>query len=304
LDAARAALAEARWTDQQIESAGLVVGTSKGAIVDWINSGQCGAGVGDVAFQVAGELGLNEGPRITVSTACASGLLALIRGALMIKSGEASRVLVVAAEASVHELFLSSFRRLGVLAKTPDGCRPFDQTRNGFLMSEAGAAICLESAGDGDGDQLLIEKMAMGGDATHLISGDEQARTLRALLDDVIDGRPVDLVHAHGTGTVQNDAIELGAIEDCVAAVRHTRPALYSHKGALGHSLGAAGLISAVINRMCHQRQEIPPGLGRSFMAMRHVQMSHCAAKRTVRRSIAIAAGFGGAMGVMSFVSG
>src|SRR3954464_875948 len=108
------------------------------------------------------------GPRLTVSAACASGLLALIRGALMIKSGEAKRVLVVGAEASVHELFIGSFRRLGVLAKAGEGCRPFDEGRSGFLMSEAGAAVCLES-GDGGAGEVLIEKMAMGGDATHLI---------------------------------------------------------------------------------------------------------------------------------------
>src|SRR6267142_4563636 len=159
LDAAREAVGEAGWSDEQIKSAGLVVGTSKGMIVDWIESGSCGAGVGDVAFEVARELGIGFAPRLTASAACASGLLALIRGVLMIKAGEAKRVLVVAAEASVHDLFLARFRRLGVLAKAGEGCRPFDEGRSGFLLSEAGAAVCLESLSDGNGDHVLIENM-------------------------------------------------------------------------------------------------------------------------------------------------
>jgi len=303
LDAAREAAGEAGWNDEEIRSAGLVVGTSKGAIVDWIENGSCGAGVGDVAFEVARELGIGFGPRLTISAACASGLLALIRGALMIKAGEAKRVLVVAAEASVHDLFIASFRRLGVLAKAGEGCRPFDQARTGFLMSEAGAAVCLESASDGGGDDVLIENMAMGADATHLIGGDERASTLRALLEDVLDGRPVDLIHAHGTGTVQNDAMELSAVEDSVATFGGMRPALYSHKGALGHSLGAAGLVSVVINRMCHTKGVVPPGIGQRSMSMSRVEMSQRAQNRAVQRSLAIAAGFGGAMGVVSLVT-
>jgi 3-oxoacyl-[acyl-carrier-protein] synthase II len=294
---------EAGWSEEQVKSAGLVVGTSKGTIVDWIESGSCGAGVGDLEFEVARELRIGFGPRLTISAACASGLMALIRGVLMIKAGEAKRVLVVAAEASIHDLFVASFRRLGVLAKAEKGCRPFDEGRSGFLMSEAGAAVCLESASDGDGDDVLIENMAMGADATHLIGGDERARTLRALLEDVLDGRPADLVHAHGTGTVQNDAMELSAVEDCVAPLGGMRPALYSHKGALGHSLGAAGLVSVVINRMCHSKGLVPPGIGERSMPMSGVEMSQRAQKRGVQRSLAIAAGFGGAIGVVSLVT-
>jgi 3-oxoacyl-[acyl-carrier-protein] synthase II len=235
-----------------------------------------------------------------VSAACASGLLALIRGALMIKDGEAKRVLVVAAEASVHDLFIGSFRRLGVLPGMGEVCRPFDESRGGFLMSEAGAAVCLEGSSDGSSGDLLIEKMAMGGDATHLISGDEQGRTLGALIADALDGRGVDLIHAHGTGTVANDAMELTAIEDCVAAVGGIRPAMYSHKGALGHSLGAAGLVAVVINRMIHQKGMVPPVLGENLMASKAVELSQRAVRRRTKRSVAIAAGFGGAMGVVS----
>src|SRR5439155_24405540 len=85
-------------------------------------------------------------------------------------------------------------------------------------------------------------------------------------------------------------------------AVEGMRPALYSHKGALGHSLGAAGLVSVVINRMCHEKNLLPPMLGENLMAAKNVELSESSLKRRVRRSIAIAAGFGGAMGVVSLL--
>jgi 3-oxoacyl-[acyl-carrier-protein] synthase II len=303
IDAAREAIADAAWSQDELHSAALVIGTSKGPIVDWINNRCCGSGVADLAKQLADELGLHTGPRLTLSAACASGLHALIRGALLIKSREAGRVLVVAAEASFHDLFLSSFRRLGVLAKPGHPCRPFDQSRTGFLMSEAGAAVCLEAVEGETSGSTLIEKMAIGGDASHLITSDEHTRTLRRLLDEVIDCQPVDLVHAHGTGTIQNDELELRAIEEALTALGGPRPALYSHKAALGHSLGAAGLISVVINRICHETATVPPGLAEMPIEMRGVTMTRSPHNRNLYRSVAIAAGFGGAVGAVSLLS-
>src|SRR5207249_1494304 len=180
------------------------------------------AGLADVAAAIGSGAG---GPRLTVSGACASGLLALIRGAMMIRAREARRVLVVAAEASVHPLFIGSFTRLGVVPAPGVGCRPFDEARDGFLMSEAAAAICLEAQDEygatGHGADHLrpvaIERFAMGGDAAHLTAADPQGRVLRSLLRRVVGHEPVDLVHAHGTGTVHNDPIELAAIESTFA---------------------------------------------------------------------------------------
>ncbi len=82
-----------------------------------------GWGLSEIASQIAGDLGMT-GPRLTICAACASGLHALIRGAMLIRSGEARRVLVIAAEASIHPLFLASFARLGVLPKPGGGMPP------------------------------------------------------------------------------------------------------------------------------------------------------------------------------------
>ena len=157
------ALAESGWS--RGDEFATVVGTSKGSVESWLtplqhsagspcetggleNFGMLPAAFPDVAglADIAAELRVGVGPRLTVSAACASGLLALIRGVMMIRAGEARRVLVVAAEASVHPLFLGCFKRLGVLPGGGIGCRPFDEAREGFLMSEAAAAVCLDAA--------------------------------------------------------------------------------------------------------------------------------------------------------------
>jgi 3-oxoacyl-[acyl-carrier-protein] synthase II len=310
--AAREAIAEAGWSAGESRDAALVVGTSKGPIEAWIPSR---VGTANQLLQMVGDahptclLGLSEiaaslnfigGPRLTISTACASGLHALIRGAMLLSEGH-SRVLVVGAESSLHPLFLSSFKRLGVIAPPEIGCRPFDLDRAGFLVSEAAAAVCLEKKAGG----MQVERFVMGGDATHLTGGDPQGRTLRRLLASVIDNRPVDLVHAHATGTRANDAVELPAIEYSISVLSPQSSALiYSHKGALGHSLGAAGLISVVLNCMAHQHGIIPPNVRTTRpMPMERVKLSREITKLQVRRSIAVASGFGGAGAAVALAS-
>jgi 3-oxoacyl-[acyl-carrier-protein] synthase II len=284
--------------------AALVVGTSKGSVEDWLDGSVSTDGLADIARDVADALQL-RGPRLTVSAACASGLHALARGALMISSGEARQVLVVAAEASVHPLFLGSFQRLGVLAKPGEGCRPFDRNRSGFYMSDAAAAVLLEASDDGDDapGAIHVDRFALGGDATHLTGGDPQLRTLRHLLAKVVDGRPLDLVHAHGTGTPANDDAELAAIESALDGAS-PRPALYSHKGALGHSLGAAGLLSVAINCQAHASGTVPSNIQtRDPIPATRVTLARDVVRRSIRRSVAIAAGFGGATAVVSLAS-
>lgn len=306
--AAREALgSKANWSNDQ-ETA-LVVGTSKGPVEDWLKppsrlsdlKGPVDFGLAGLATGLAHNLGL-IGPRLTVSAACASGLHALIRGTMLIGSGEARRVLVVASEASIHPLFLASFARLGVLPAAGAGCRPFDRERDGFLMSEAAAAVCLEAA-DGAGEFVAIERFALGADASHLTSSDPDAIALGRILNCLVADRPVDLIHAQGTGTVMNDAVELATIER-VFRNGPGQSSLYSHKGALGHSLGAAGLVSVVINVMCHQKGIVPPNVRTTRpIPMENVILKQSCTMRQVRRSVAIAAGFGGPIAGISLVN-
>jgi 3-oxoacyl-[acyl-carrier-protein] synthase II len=303
--AAAEAVQQAGWGNEELESpsTALIVATSKGPVEAWLEGDVQLAGLAAVASGVAAGLGLGMGPRLTVSAACSSGLQAVIRAAMMMSAGDARRVLVVGAEASVHPLFVGSFGRLGVLPPAGYGCRPFDRERKGFLMSDAAAAVCLEMR---DGPAVArVENFAMGADATHLTGSDPSGAVLRRLLQRVIgDGAHVDVIHAHGTGTVANDAIELNAIESVFAGVEN-RPSLYSHKGAIGHSLGAAGLVSIVINCLMHREGVVPPN-ARLLQPLptRRVALEAVALRRAVSRSVALAAGFGGPVAGISLVSG
>lgn len=342
LRAARQAIHHAGWSadDLSSESTALLIGTSKGPIENWIispsfrsdnllSAGRVhGFGLSEIAATLADQLGLGLGPRLTVSAACASGLHVLIRAALMLQSGQVRRAIVVASESSLHPLFIGSFQRLGVLPRAGVGCRPFDRDREGFLMSEAAAAVCLEAGEaasltaqatlitNNDSTDPLpasqsmnrvlakIERFALGGDATHLTAGDPGSATLRNLLRRVVDHRPVDLIHAHGTATVINDPLELAAIESVVSGIEMPAPAIYSHKGALGHSLGAAGLVSVVLNCLAHMKAIVPPNVQTlNPLPTRNVSLAREAQRRSIRRSVAIAAGFGGPMAVVSLVS-
>lgn len=216
---------------------------------------------------------------------------------MLIQSGQFDRVLVVAAEASVCPLFLASFARLGVVPPPGAGCRPFDRSRCGFLMSEASAAVLLESAGCGLG--VAVDHFAVGADATHLTGMDHDALALRRVLRRAIADGPLDLIHAHGTGTEMNDAIELAVLDELTPP--GVRPAVYSHKGALGHSLGAAGLVSVVINVICHRSGIIPPNVRTTDpLPVQRLAIRAASSRRQINRSLAIAAGFGGAIAAVS----
>jgi 3-oxoacyl-[acyl-carrier-protein] synthase II len=313
IEAAAEAMLDAGWRDasDHIDTA-IIVGTSKGPVENWLTTpppsiaksdnqkvpaGRSNFGLAGMAKDLADHIGLTSGPRLTLSAACASGLHALIRGCMMIQTGETRRVLVVAAEASVHPLFIASFNRLGVLPPAGVPCRPFDLNRQGFLMSDAAAAVCLEASNK---PGVCVDRYTLGGDATHLTGSKSDGAVLAHLLRQVMP-RDVDLIHAHGTGTVLNDATELTALEaQCVETIPH----LYSHKGSLGHSLGASGLVSVVINRECHRAGTVPGNANTAAPCPRSkLEISGAAAERNVCRSIAIASGFGGPTAVIGFRS-
>ena len=174
-------------------------------------------------------------------------------------------------------------------------------------MSEAAAAICLEAAENDRGDRAIakIDRFALYGDATHMTGGDPEGRTLRRALHEVGNRRPVDLIHAHGTGTEINDPLELAAFEaECAGDDDDHRPIVFSHKGALGHSLGAAGLISAALNCLMHARGVVPPNARtQNPLPTSRLILSQQSIERPIRRSIAVASGFGGATAAVSFVS-
>jgi 3-oxoacyl-[acyl-carrier-protein] synthase II len=189
-------------------------------------------------------------PGFTVSAACASGSIALGRAAQLVATGAPSSVLVVAFDV-VSEFVFSGFSALQALS--PGACMPFDRARSGLTLGEGAAALLLASPerARAEGREPIGEVLgwAATNDAVHITAPARDSRGLiqaikAALARAGIEPGDVGGVSAHGTGTIYNDLMELNAFR----AVFGERPVpVYGVKGALGHTLGAAGAIETVV---------------------------------------------------------
>ncbi len=231
---------------------------------------QVALGVGAMGAILRERLGLEGG--VTSVAACASGMHALHRAAQTLWRGECRRALVVAADASRQPLFEASFARLGVLAPADARgvrrCEPFGKEGAGFFLSEGAVAVVLENADfksqisnfkfqnaeqepRNEGRPLAyLEETWIGGDSTGMVAMDEGTVTLRRGLAACMPagGEGLAFVHAHATGT-KHDAFEREAIR----AVCGAEVEVFSHKKWLGHTLGAAGLVSVALSALCHR---------------------------------------------------
>ncbi|MGZ6214033.1 MAG: beta-ketoacyl-ACP synthase II, partial [Candidatus Limnocylindria bacterium] len=209
------------------------------------------------ACQISIQNGLH-GPVIASVAACASGVQALIDAQRLIEHGDVEVVLAGGTESAILPVAFAALANMGALSKRNDdpagASRPFDANRDGFVFGEGAAVLTVESAeyAERRGARILAEVAggAMTGDAFHISapdpSGEGAARAMtRALRDAGVAPDEVDYVAAHGTSTPLNDATETKAIH--AAFGEHAgHLAVSSNKSMVGHTLGAAGAISAV----------------------------------------------------------
>ena len=201
-------------------------------------------------------------PCQVIANACASGTNAIGHAFDCIRSGRYERVLSGGYDA-LSELVFVGFDSLQ--ASTPERCRPFDRERTGLVLGEGAAILLLENldSAQARGAKILAEIIGYGisTDNYHLTqpnpsgSGPRQAME-GALQSAGIAARAIDYINAHGTATPFNDAAEGKAIAELFGAV-----AVSSTKGMMGHSLGAAGAIEAVISLLALQNQLLPPNI-------------------------------------------
>jgi 3-oxoacyl-[acyl-carrier-protein] synthase II len=204
-------------------------------------------------------------PGLLISAACASGSVALAQAASLIRRGARRRVLVVAADA-VTEFVHSGFSSLQAL--DPAGAHPFDCTRAGLCLGDAAGWILVTDAAlaaeHGLSSQCDIAGWGQGNDMNHMTGpsrdGSGLARAIRqALASAGVAAAEIASISAHGTGTAYNDAMEIKGFR---AVFGETVPPLYGIKGGLGHTLGAAGLVEALVACRSLQEQAIPPTVG------------------------------------------
>lgn len=214
----------------------------------------------DLADIIGKRLGLT-GAKVMLSAACASGTLAIINAAQRLVLSEAECVLVVGIDL-LSCFVLSGFARLQALAL--ENCRPFDKNRNGLSLGEGAGYLLLATpeAAARNSWPLIAQVKAWGAacDAGHITAPCREASGLLTTLTAGTKQKQfqVGAVNAHGTGTKFNDAMELTAF----SAFWEKPPAFHSIKGAIGHCLGAAGVIEAAVALKSLESGVIPPTVG------------------------------------------
>src|SRR2546423_619532 len=194
-----------------------------------------------------------------IANACASGTNAIGHAFNCVRSGRYQRVLTGGYDA-ISELVFVGFDSLQ--ASTPDRCRPFDAERSGLVLGEGAAILALENleAAQARGANILAEVIGYGisTDNFHLTQPDPSGSGPRAAMEDALLSAglvpdEIDYINAHGTATPFNDASEGKAIAELFVGVP-----VSSTKGMMGHSLGAAGAIEAVIGLLALQPPLLP----------------------------------------------
>src|SRR5436190_3440307 len=201
-------------------------------------------------------------PCQVIANACASGTNAIGHAFECVRSGRYQRVLAGGYDA-ISELVFTGFDSLQ--ASTPEKCRPFDRQRTGMVLGEGAAVLALENLASARqrGAPVLAEIIGYGisTDNFHITQPDPtgigaQQAMQQSLESARVSAKEVDYINAHGTATLFNDAAEGKAISALFNGVP-----VSSTKGMMGHSLGAAGAIEAVICLLALQHQFLPPNI-------------------------------------------
>ncbi|MDO4734772.1 MAG: beta-ketoacyl-[acyl-carrier-protein] synthase family protein [Lachnospiraceae bacterium] len=202
----------------------------------------------------AAQLSINygiQGPDMTVSTACSSGGDALTLATLMIRSGMADAMIVMAGEAATTATLVQSLTKTGALSKTGESL-PFDKNRNGFVLGEGGGCIVIEKeeCAKARGAKILAKLLGVANntDAYNTVSpnpeGTGAAACMRLALDDAgISPAEVGYINAHGTATHAGDIAETKAIDEVFGK---GNVFVSSTKGSTGHMMGAGGIVELI----------------------------------------------------------
>lgn len=256
-----------------------------------------------------------RGPVIASVAACASGVQALIDAQRLIEHGDVEAVLAGGTESAILPVAFAALANMGALSKRNDdpagASRPFDAERDGFVFGEGAAVLLVESAEHAErrGARIIAEVAggAMTGDAFHISApdptGEGAARAMvKALRDAGVTPEEVDYVAAHGTSTPLNDATETKAIHAAFGA-HAAKLAVSSNKSMVGHTLGAAGAISAMAAVCTIRDGMIAPTINYQTPdpACDLDYVPNVARSATVRTAIVNGFGFGGQNAVAVF---
>ena len=212
-----------------------------------------------------------KGPNWAAVSACATSGNTLGEAWESIRRGDAKAMMAGGAEKAITPIAMAAFDNMHALSRRNDdpqgASRPFDATRDGFVMGEGAGMLILEDLefAKARGATILAELVGYGstGDAHHITEpapgGSGLVRAMRRALQKAgLGPDQVDYINAHGTSTPFNDRTETQAIKTCFGEHAY-RVAISSTKSMTGHTLGAAGAVEAVISIMTILTGIIPP---------------------------------------------
>jgi 3-oxoacyl-[acyl-carrier-protein] synthase II len=222
------------------------------------------------AGQVSIQYGL-KGPNFCPTSACSTGAHAIGEAAETIRRGWAKAIVAGGSEAPITPIGIAAFVSARAISTRNDdpasASRPFDATRDGFVLSEGGAVMVLEDLDFAlaRGARIVAEVAGYGlsGDAYHITQpcpgGEGALRAMRlALRHAGLSPDDVDYINAHGTSTPAGDIAETQAIKSLLGE-RAYRVPVSSSKSQFGHLIGAAGSIEAIITALAIQNDLLPP---------------------------------------------
>src|SRR6476620_2672975 len=275
----------AAMTEDQRDRVGVVVNTGGGgieAIIDGTHvhdskgprfvspfavpalSGSMGAALLSIEYGLTG-------PVMTQVAACATSVIAFHDALRLIRTGECDVVLTGGAEAPVVPMGVAALANMGALSRRNDdpatASRPFDRTRDGFVLGEGGGVVVVESLAHAEarGAKPIAEVIggALTADAFHISApeptGRGQARAMtNALRNAEVTTDEIDYIVAHGTAPPLNDVTETRAIKTAYGDHAY-KVAISSPKSMIGHLVGAAGIASALAGLGAIRDQVIPP---------------------------------------------
>ena len=220
---------------------------------------------------VAIELGA-KGPNFGIVSACATSAHAIGEALRMIRTGDADIMLAGGSEASITRLSYAGFCSMRAMSTSRNddpkrSSRPFDKTRDGFIMGEGAGAVIIETEGHARarGARIYCELAGYAAtcDAYHITSPDPSGEGLalclnKSMKDARVKPEDIGYINAHGTSTYLNDKIETFAVREVFGA--HADKLLMSStKSMTGHLLGAAGAIEVAASIKVLETGEVPP---------------------------------------------
>jgi len=242
-----------------------------------------------------------RGPCLTVATACSSSAKIFAKAERMIRLGIVDAAILAGVD-TLCDSVLFGFNALELVA--PEPCRPFDPARKGISIGEAAGFALVERDGDARAPRLI--GYGESSDAYHMSTPHPEGLGARLALADTlaragIGPADVDYVNLHGTATLKNDEVEGALIADVFPKTLRAS----STKGFTGHTLGAAGILEAVITLTAMEHGVVPATLNsREADAVCAAQMALAHEEREIRVALSNSFGFGGSNCTLAFAAG